>query len=488
MDRRDFIKSATALAVASSTGGFSGCTITAGDTPMSTQLRSLVLSPIAEDPGSELSAQGHWPADLHGTLFRNGPTLFSRNGDSQDHLFDGDGMVHAYRINGGKIRHRSRYVQTEKFVQEQQANKFLYSGSASARTASLPMRTNDTINMANISVRKVGKRYYALWEGGSAYEIDPNTLATRSRITLSPELEHAPFSAHPLQDTNGDTWNFGSLVNIGQAKTLLYQLGPNGDLKRKQLIDMDFPGYMHAFALSQNYIILLNTACIHQPAETFVGGYTFHQDKPSQFIFIDKNNLEVKRTIEVPANFVFHFGNAFEEGGKLLLTASEYNNANIMLKGMALNTHDGLGAGYSAGNMVQYEFELTTGHYKKSSTFVDLEFPQYDLTKPYLAQTLFGAGETGNKKNNIANALVAINPTTLHHQTFSYAKSIIAEEPLLVRSKTNQQYIIQTFIDVKNRNGGIALFEPARIANGPIALATTQAPIPLGFHGCFVAS
>ncbi|SMF09336.1 Carotenoid cleavage dioxygenase [Alteromonadaceae bacterium Bs31] len=488
MDRRNFIRSAATLAATSCTGGLAGCALTSSDTGMSTQLRSFALSSIAEDPGSALRLHGHWPADLQGTLFRNGPALFSRNGDSQDHLFDGDGMVHAYRIHAGEIRHHSRYVQTEKFIQEQQANRFLYSGSASVRAGSLPLRTNDTINMANTSLRKVGNKYFALWEGGSAYEIDPGTLATRSRHTLAPELEHAPFSAHPVQDTNGDTWNFGSLVNIGQAKTLLYQLGPNGKLKRTKLIDMDFAGYMHAFAISQNYIILLNTCCIHQAAETFIGGYTFHQDKASQFIFIDKNDLEVKYTIEVPANFVFHFGNAFEEKGTLFLSTSEYSNADIMLKGMALNTHHGLGAGYSTGKLVQYEFKLATGQYKKKSTAVDIEFPQYDLADPYHAQTLFGAGESGKKKDNIANALVAINPITQRDQTFSYAPGIIAEEPLLVRSKRHKHYIMQTFIDLTHRNGGIALFEPTRLAEGPIALATTKVPIPLGFHGCFVAS
>jgi carotenoid cleavage dioxygenase-like enzyme len=33
-------------------------------------------------------------------------------------------------------------------------------------------------NVANISLLPLNKRLFALWEGGSAYEINPKTLAT----------------------------------------------------------------------------------------------------------------------------------------------------------------------------------------------------------------------------------------------------------------------------------------------------------------------
>ena len=49
----------------------------------------------------------------------------------------------------------------------------------------------------------------ALWEGGSAYSIDAETLTTQGLKTWAPELKHMPFSAHPKIDPRGYMWNFG---------------------------------------------------------------------------------------------------------------------------------------------------------------------------------------------------------------------------------------------------------------------------------------
>src|SRR5687767_6297063 len=44
---------------------------------------------------------GRWPAALQGTLYRNGPAWFDRAGFRYQHWFDGDGMVHAWRMSEG---------------------------------------------------------------------------------------------------------------------------------------------------------------------------------------------------------------------------------------------------------------------------------------------------------------------------------------------------------------------------------------------------
>ena len=38
--------------------------------------------------------EGRLPADFAGTLYRNGPAWFERDGFRYEHWFDGDGMVH----------------------------------------------------------------------------------------------------------------------------------------------------------------------------------------------------------------------------------------------------------------------------------------------------------------------------------------------------------------------------------------------------------
>lgn len=69
--------------------------------------------------------EGQLPAELDGVLYRNGPAWFDRGQVRYTHWFDGDGLVQAWHIANGAVRHRARMVGTSKFVREQRAGRFL---------------------------------------------------------------------------------------------------------------------------------------------------------------------------------------------------------------------------------------------------------------------------------------------------------------------------------------------------------------------------
>ena len=72
--------------------------------------------------------EGEIPAELEGTLLRNGPGLLDINGTPVRHLFDGDGMVSAITFQDGRAYFRNRFVRTRGFLREQKAGKPLYRG------------------------------------------------------------------------------------------------------------------------------------------------------------------------------------------------------------------------------------------------------------------------------------------------------------------------------------------------------------------------
>jgi all-trans-8'-apo-beta-carotenal 15,15'-oxygenase len=58
---------------------------------------------LSREHGFEpLRIEGQIPAQLSGTLYRNGPALFENFGRRYEHWFDGDGAVGAVRLSGGK--------------------------------------------------------------------------------------------------------------------------------------------------------------------------------------------------------------------------------------------------------------------------------------------------------------------------------------------------------------------------------------------------
>jgi all-trans-8'-apo-beta-carotenal 15,15'-oxygenase len=81
------------------------------------ELRSLGVSePQHNEYDYDVEVTGEMPADLAGTLYRNGPGRWQdHTGRPLHHLFDGDGMISAFTIGGGKVHYRNRYVRTQHY-------------------------------------------------------------------------------------------------------------------------------------------------------------------------------------------------------------------------------------------------------------------------------------------------------------------------------------------------------------------------------------
>ena len=71
------------------------------------------FAPVEEEITIELTqVQGQIPRDLHGMHVRNGPNRrFEAPG--RYHWFDGDGMLHAVRFEGGRAYYQNRWIHTQ---------------------------------------------------------------------------------------------------------------------------------------------------------------------------------------------------------------------------------------------------------------------------------------------------------------------------------------------------------------------------------------
>jgi len=72
------------------------------------------FSPVHHEVAMDLEVRGCLPRELNGVFYRNGPNpQFEPRG--QYHWFSGDGMVHAFFLEDGRVRYRNRYVRTPKW-------------------------------------------------------------------------------------------------------------------------------------------------------------------------------------------------------------------------------------------------------------------------------------------------------------------------------------------------------------------------------------
>ena len=144
--------------------------------------------------------EGRLPDALRGTLYRNGPAVHERFGLRYRHLFDGDGMVQAFRFDGRGVTHSARVLATPKLIRETEAGRRLLSGFGTEVDGALALRRADDINPANISVLHHHGELLALWEGGSASVLDRDSLEWRGFKVWGAGLEGLPFTAHPEVD------------------------------------------------------------------------------------------------------------------------------------------------------------------------------------------------------------------------------------------------------------------------------------------------
>lgn len=478
MDRREFLKGLAALAALPSLPGY----LTAKETPA----WALGFQGVTEDlPPLTMDVSGVFPDACHGRFYRNGPALYERSGQRYQHWFDPDGMVQAFRIDGNGVQHQGRFVRTRRFVEEEKAGRFLYNGAGTLFEDSQPVRNNESTNVANINIQPLNGELLALWEAGSAYRIDPDSLETRGMLTFDAALQGVPFSAHPHFDDHGDLWNIGSVPFAGRPTLVLYHVGANGKLKKSSAARLDFPGYMHDFVLTPRYLVALNTSVVQAEGSGFVNKMAWQPERPSQLLVFDCEDFALKASIEVPATFVFHFGNAWEEGDLTHFTACAYPNADLVKVGMHRLVQQLQGPYHQPPELVRYSLSVDKGRASIEPLGADMEFPGFDMRQPFAAQPLFGAGGQASSESELASAVVRVDPRSGNTQQFNYGDGVVVEEPQYIPGPEGG-YLLHSYLDYRRERSGVAVLQARRLSDGPLATAEMARILPLGFHGCFL--
>ena len=436
------------------------------------------------------------PDALRGTLYRNGPARMQRGDTRYHHWFDGDGMVHSFDLNGDSLLHRARMVDTERSIKEAAAGRFLRDGFGTAFTDSQPISGPDDLNVANISVLPLGDEVLALWEAGSAWRLDADTLDTLGRKVFTPDTDGLPFSAHPRTDPTGRIWNFGYLS--GSGKLILYDIEADGRLNRVSIIDAPNADMVHDFAITDRYLVFVLQPLFFREAGSspiaFADRLQWDADQPVHVLVIDKQNLQIAHRFELPAFFAFHMGNAWQDGANIRIevaTATEFRP--LMQQIVQASTAQPLSGPPSAPNTL----EIVLDTRRRRATIESLpgtgvDFPRFDqrFTGQQTNQ-LFMLGRSAQMSNDVFgfNRVCRIDRDSLSETIFDYGAYTIAEEHIFVPAPGGQQgegWLVGTSYQWQQRQTMLSVFNAQQIEDGPIAQCQLPYALPLGLHGQFV--
>ena len=433
---------------------------------------------------------GALPSDLSGTFFRNGPAIHERAGFRMAHWFDGDGMVQAFRMGDGDVSHIGRPVETALYKQNEKEGRFTVDGFGTSLKNPFPMTGPDSANAANTSVLPVGDELWALWEGGSAYRMNPETLETYGPKVWTDKLHGMPFSAHPKVDRHGNIWNFGQ--SVGLKALIIYKLNPKGGLLEAKLIKDVPPGMIHDFCMTDRHLIFVaNSFRAVRNGSNYLSQFDYQKDAPQRVVVLDMDDLDNRKDYDLPPGFQFHFGNAYQEtSGDLRFTLCKTDEAEFVTHGAKELMRGELPEeGPTLLSEVILKSNGTASIAPVTDTLANHEFPQFN--KGFggkAARYLYTVGKTVADRPG-ETAVLRHDLNTGDLQSYDYGKDCLVEEHLFIPSEKSHAedagYLIGTCLDYKARVTRLNVLRADRLEDGPIAVFELPYALPLGFHGAW---
>jgi len=445
--------------------------------------------PSEVDGECELVA-GEVPKDLDGLLVRNGPNP-KHEPRGRYHWFDGDGMLHALRIQGGRVTYRNRWVRTSGLSRDDAAGHALWSGIME------PVRDNPAgipyKDTANTDVVFHAGALKALWYlCGPPYKVDPRTLETLGKDDFAGTFK-GKVSAH-------------SKVDPETGELLFFDYGPiapymhfgvadrEGRVVNHMPIELPGPRLPHDLAFTERFAILMDFPIVFDQEQLAKGRWrtSFDRSLPSRFAIAPRRGLPTEvRWFEAEPCYMYHSVNAWEEGDTIVMVGSR-----VAEPFQPTRPEEGPWAVMMATLRIQaalheWRFDLRTG--KTTERALDdrnTEFPTMDRRR------------LGRRSRYAYNVIIGSEPTVYFDGLVKYdtdtgrSERLVfgpgrrgSESPFAPRvgsSAEDDGYVLSLVHDEREDRSELWILDARDLARGPVARLRTPQRVPLGFHALWV--
>ncbi len=450
--------------------------------------------------------EGVIPAELQGTLYRNGPGLLDVNGQPIKHPFDGDGMVSAIAFNQGRAHFRNRFVRTEGYVAEQKAGRILYRGVFGtqkpggffANAFNLKLK-----NIANTGVLYWGEKLLALWEGAEPHRLDPHSLETIGIDLLDGVLQPGgSFAAHPRIDpgcaaTNRPPRLVNFAVKAGLSSTVtIYEFDLDGQLLQQQSRVIPGFAFLHDFVITPNYYIFFQNPVQFNPWPFVLGlqgagqCIRFRPDQPTQMLLIPRDSSQAVRVLPTAPCFVFHHANAFEQDDQLVVDSICYEYFPTVQPDQDFRDIDF--STIPAGQLWRFTVNLADGTVAQQVIEPRCcEFPSVHPAHVGQSYRYLYIGAAHNPTGNAPlQAILKLDMQSGDRQLWSEAPRGFMTEPLFVPrpggTAEDDGWVLAVTYNAAHHRSDVVILDAQHVERGAIARLHLNHHIPYGLHGCFV--
>lgn len=434
--------------------------------------------------------EGEVPTDLYGSYVRNGPNPH-HHPKGRYHWFDGDGMLHAVHIQNGEVSYRNRYVRTNAFEREREANQALWVGRREDIRSNPPDQPmKDTSNTDVIFHRS---HLLSLWyTSGKMYKIDPRTLDTVEVEDFGGKLT-CHVSAHSKVDEHTGELLFFDYGN--QYPYMVYGVASaDGQLAHCVPIELPGPRLPHDMAFTTHYSILMDLPLFNDPQALQKGRYKlgFYRELPSRFGIIPRYGAsESIRWFEAEPCYIYHVINAWEEGDEVVLVScrapepypAHTENLGPIERMMAVLKVD--------FELYCWRFNMRTGAVKEG------KLDDRNTEFPMMNQLYAGVPSRYSYNVSLSSAptmefdgLVKYDIQTGQSQALSFGEGRYGNEaafaPRRNAKSEDDGYVVTYVYDERTDQSELVIIDALRFQDGPVARVRIPQRIPMGFHATWV--
>jgi carotenoid cleavage dioxygenase-like enzyme len=440
-----------------------------------------------EGEAHDLPVIGTLPPGLSGTFYRNGPNPQFPPRGFYANWYDGDGMVHAFRFEEGRVHYTNKWVRTERFARERDAGEALFGTLFEPRSVAPSVKAASR-NTANATIVCHGGKVLATWETGLPHEIDAETLETRGLYNFGGAMPH-DMMAHPKIDSvSGEMHVFGRTAPHPEPGNVTYHVvDPAGTVIHTTEIAVPYESMTHDMFMTENFVVLTVFPAVYDHAREAAGGpyVAWEKDRASFLGVLPKGGAGSDiNWIEFAGCWGSHTMNAYERDGVLLCDVIRYPRAMLFPDpdgswptGLEFPALHRWTVDPAARTVAQRRFDTANG-----------EMPVMDMRfrgRPY--RHGYSAGWSGAVRG--LDAIHHYNWETGGRRSYVPGEGCLVQEPVFVptgpTAGEGEGYLLALVYRGAEHRSDLVVLNAQAIDEAPIATVVLPHRIVTGLHGAW---
>jgi carotenoid cleavage dioxygenase len=452
------------------------------------------FAPVREELSLECpEVEGVIPDDLSGYFLRTGPNpQFDPIEQSKYHWFDGDGMIHEMRIQGGKAHYQNRWVRTKGFNIEREEGKSIWKGFQSLHELEFHHGLM-TKNLANTALIWHGKKLLALWEAGLPHSLSLPDLETIGEENFEGTWESA-FSAHPtVCPETGEMITFGYNV-VGEFGVTYGVFDVDGKLKHKTDIKLKGkPVMIHDCAITPDYTLILDMPVTFSLERAMAGGAAFgwEPENGARIGVIPRYGKgEEIRWFDFEVGYIFHVFNAWQEGDEVVLEACRSNCTSVIS-----DTEDANNQTIEDEQAKPHQYRMNMASGEGSERPIDdiaCEFSR--INEAFVGKKnrfVYASRFSTDSRAPRFDGLIKFDRERDENEIYAYDGQVFSGEFIFApkdgAKAEDEGYLLGFVQDEENKQSEFYIIDTQNFSKGPVAKIKMPSRVPYGFHATWVA-